>query len=133
MKSLTKVLLAVLLLAGLVATQENASSADHSPAYNPAQQVMFRGTVREFKDYQCPVSGTIGSHITVSNGYDTIEVHLAPATFLKHNQIVLRPGDEVKVFGAMFMFERRPAMLARTVVTSDKTFTFRNDRGAPAW
>src|SRR5437763_16505090 len=40
----------------------------------------FSGIVQEAKEYQCPVSGTIGSHVSVKGGPEVIEVHLAPAT-----------------------------------------------------
>lgn len=127
MKLFWRILLALAVLGALAFTEEAV------PAYNPAQQQTVRGTVQEVKDYQCPVSGTIGSHIAVNAGSETIEVHLAPARFLKEYGIVIKEGDSVTVTGVKFTFNGKPAMMAKTVVAGHSTFTFRDDKGRPEW
>lgn len=133
MKIIGNVVLGFLLFAALAATQEQNSSGNAVPAYNTAQEQTFSGTVQEVKDYQCPVSGTIGSHIAVKGGAEMVEIHLAPAKFLKDYDIVLKPGDQVKITGIKFVFQGKPAMLARVVVDGQNTFTFRSDKGRPEW
>ncbi|HLJ25148.1 MAG TPA: hypothetical protein VKY85_00405 [Candidatus Angelobacter sp.] len=134
MKHVGGVLFALLLLAAMAVTQQQKQSNNNSvPAYNPGQEQTFSGTIQEVRDYQCPVSGTIGSHISLKGGGDTLEVHLAPATFLKQYNIVLQPGDQVKITGVKFVFEGKPAILAREIVAGQSTFTFRDGKGRPEW
>ena len=35
------------------------------PKYDKATEVKLSGTVEDVRDYHCPVSGTLGSHITL--------------------------------------------------------------------
>jgi len=131
MKSL--VVLAFLLLLAAPLSLMQAAAGNDVPAYNPAQEQTFSGTIQEVKEYQCPVSGTIGSHIAVSGGSETVEVHLAPATFLKQYGIVLKAGDRVTITGIRFIFDGKPAFIARTIVAGQSTFTFRDGKGRPEW
>jgi DNA/RNA endonuclease YhcR with UshA esterase domain len=103
------------------------------PKYDVAAQQTVEGTVQEVKDYKCPVTGTIGSHITIKTSGGALEVHMAPATFLKDYEMKLQAGDSVKVVGVKFTFEGQPAMLARSVTIGHATFTFRDDKGRPLW
>src|SRR5438045_6796706 len=116
MKRFFSILLGLFLLGALAATQQQKPSDMGIPAYNPAQAQTFSGTVVEVKNYQCPVSGTIGSHISVRGMTETREVHLAPIKFLKDYEIVLNPGDHVSMTGIKLTFDGKPAMLAGTVV-----------------
>src|SRR5690349_18900422 len=127
MKIFCRILLSLAVLGALAFTEEAI------PNYNPAQQQTVRGVVQEVKDYQCPVSGTIGSHIAINSGAETIEVHLAPARFLKEYGIVIKEGDSVTVTGMKFTFQGKSAMIAKTVVAGRSTFTFRDDKGRPEW
>ena len=132
MKRTNIILVGFALLAMLSFAQEQ-KSRNVVPAYSQAQEQTFSGIVQEAKEYQCPVSGTIGSHVSVKEGSEVIEVHLAPAKFLRQYEMVLRPGDKVTITGMKFVFEGNPAMLARTVVDGQYTFTFRNRKGRPEW
>ncbi|SRR5581483_4163845 len=127
------VLSSMLLLTVFAVTQEPKQSPISIPAYNPSQERTFSGTIVELKNYQCPVSGTLGAHIVVKGITDTIEVHLAPATFLTRYEIVLNPGDKVSVTGIKFNHQGKPAMIAGTVVDGQSTYTFRDLKGRPQW
>lgn len=127
------VLSGMMLLAVFAATQEPKPSSMNIPAYNPAQERTFSGTIIEVKNYQCPVSGTVGAHIVVKGITDTLEVHLAPSTFLTRYEIVLNPGDKVSVTGMKFNYQGKPAMIAGTVVDGQNTYTFRDLKGRPQW
>lgn len=133
MRYFGKFFFAVALLVALPVTLAQKPSNNSVPAYNVAQEHTFSGTIKEVKEYQCPVSGTVGSHISVAGDITTIEVHLAPATFLKDYDIVLKAGDRVTVRGIKFEFEGKPAMLARIVTTGQNTYTFRDTKGRPEW
>jgi hypothetical protein len=133
-----RVLLGVLtlLLAGAahtVVSLEANSSPRASYAYDLTSQQSMRGWVVETRDFQCPVSGTMGSHITVKNETTIIEVHLAPATFMKQYEINIRKGDNVTVFGSRISFEGKTALIAKSVAIGRETFTFRDPAGKPLW
>lgn len=120
------------MVGGLIA-QDKAAQNHATYVYNTTDQVTVEGTVQEVKDYKCPVTGTVGSHITVKTSGDAIEVHLAPVTFMKEYEMVLHAGDNVKVVGAKILFEGKPALLAKTVKVGQETFTFRDEKGKPLW
>ncbi len=103
------------------------------PKYDVAAQQTVQGTIQEVKDYKCPVSGTLGSHITIKTFDGTFEVHLAPRTFLKEDEMVLRVGDNVKIVGVKLVYDSRPAILARTLTIGQETFFFRDEKGRPLW
>lgn len=133
-----RVLLGVvaLLLAGAahtVVSLEADSSPRASYAYDQTSQQSMRGWVVETRDFQCPVSGTMGSHITVKNETSTIEVHLAPASFMKQYEINIRKGDNVTVVGSRISFEGKTALIAKSVTIGRETFTFRDPAGKPLW
>jgi DNA/RNA endonuclease YhcR with UshA esterase domain len=134
----TRVLFGVfaLLLSG--ATITLVSQEKHSPTpvgytYSPTSEQTTRGWVVESKDFQCPVTGTVGSHITVKNETGSIEVHLAPASFMKQYEINIRKGDNVTVVGSKITYEGKSALIAKSVAIGNETYTFRDQSGKPLW
>jgi hypothetical protein len=119
-------------LPGGVLAQEPSAPA-HEYKYDAAKQIVVDGYVEDVRDYRCPVSGTVGAHITVKGSSGTIEVHLAPVTFMKKYEIVINKGDKVAIQGAKILFEGKPALLAKTVVDDNTTFAFREADGRPLW
>jgi hypothetical protein len=133
-----RVALALLLLMGLVGvscvvSQEKNPPAQHNYAYDQATQQTLQGYVIETKDYNCPISGAVGSHISVKGEGETIEVHLAPASFVKQYEIMIRKGDRVTIVGSRIIFEGKPALIARSVSVGRDTFNFRDLKGRPLW
>jgi len=128
-------LMLVALVAGGLAlmSQEKNPPAQHNYAYDQASQQTLDGLVVETKDYSCPVSGTVGSHITVKGDISSIEVHLAPASFMKQYEIMIRKGDRVTVVGSKINFEGKPALIARSVTVGRETYNFRSPKGIPLW
>ncbi len=125
-------LLGFLGAACVLQSQDKAKPGNYP--YDVSKQVTFTGRIQEARDYQCPVSGTVGAHITVKGvAGDAMEVHLAPASYLKDYDISFRPGDEAKIVGVKIDFEGKPALLARTVTVDNATYTFRDEKGRPLW
>lgn len=120
----------VLLVAALTAA---LGRAGESPKYDPAKEQTFKGLVVEVTLYQCPISGTIGTHLSVKGEAGMVEVHLAPVSFMKDYEVVIRPGDAVEIVGNKLTFADKPSMLARTVKIGEMTYTFRNEKGQPLW
>ncbi|HZR27240.1 MAG TPA: hypothetical protein VFA71_00560 [Terriglobales bacterium] len=143
MRNAVRVILRALLvvvlvtLAGVTATsQESKPPLPGIPKYEPLSEVTLQGRVQEVKEYHCPISGTLGSHIAVKEegvGAGVVEVHLAPVTFLKEYGITIKPDDLVTIVGVRVVFNGKPAMLAKTVTVQRDTYAFRNSKGAPLW
>ncbi|MBZ5494381.1 MAG: hypothetical protein LAO76_25935 [Acidobacteriia bacterium] len=134
----TRVVLGIfaLLLSGAVITlvsQEKNSPTHVSYTYAPTSEQTMRGWVVETKDFECPVTGTVGSHITVKNETSSIEVHLAPASFMKQYEIKFRKGDNVTVIGSKITFEGKSALIAKSVAIGNDTYNFRDQSGKPLW
>jgi DNA/RNA endonuclease YhcR with UshA esterase domain len=103
------------------------------PKFDPANQTTITGVIDQMSDYRCPISGTIGSHLTVSNPEGAVEVHLAASKFLKEYGFGFAKGDTVKVTGTKAIFDGKPAMLARQVKVGKRTYFFRDEKGIPLW
>jgi hypothetical protein len=134
----TRVLLGVfaLLLSGAAITlvsQEKSSLTHANYTYVPTSEQTMRGWVVETRDFQCPVTGAVGSHITVKSETGSIEVHLAPASFMKQYEINIRKGDNVTVVGSKIMFEGKGALIAKSVAIGNETYNFRDQSGRPLW
>jgi len=125
----------LMLLAGgtFLAGQDKTSASHEMYPYENGKQVVISGVVQEVKAYQCPVTGTVGAHITVATSASTIEVHLAPVSFLKQYEIVINKGDRVEIQGARIQYENKPALLAKVVAIDKTTYAFRDPAGRPLW
>ena len=129
-------ILTMLLLAGAgsVISQEKNTPPQNAYTYDLSAQHTVSGSVIGGRDFQCPVSGTLGSHITVKTETGTvIEVHLAPASFIKQYEILIRKDDNITVVGSRIMFEGKPALIAKSIVIGRDTYNFRDPKGRPLW
>ncbi len=104
------------------------------PKYNPATESVFKGTVEEVRDRQCPVSGGMGSHVILklADG-STIEVHLATTKFVNTYELVFSKGDQIEVTGSKVNFEGVDTVFAREVKRGSDVFVFRDKDGKPTW
>lgn len=104
------------------------------PRYNSAAESVYKGTVADVRDRQCPVSGGVGSHIIMKleNG-ETIEVHLATTEFTKMIEMNLQKGDTVEITGWKTEFQGVETIFAREVKHGNDTYVFRAKDGLPAW
>lgn len=125
------VFLAILIVGVFAAL--GAQNKPDVPKYDPSHQQTFTGIVGQVKDYHCPVSGTVGTHLALKEITETLEVHMAPAAFLKEYGIVINPGEKIQVTGVKVNFDGKPAVLARSVSVRNETFTFRDEKGRPLW
>jgi hypothetical protein len=104
------------------------------PKYDPATEAVFKGTVQEVRDRQCPVSGGMGSHVVLKldNG-NTIEVHLASTKFVQEYELVFQVGDQLEVTGSKVVFEGVETIFAREVKRGNDVYVFRDKDGKPVW
>ena len=131
MKLLIGIFLLVLAIPAFAQAGHKQNSA---PSYNPAAEAVYKGTVEDVRNRQCPVSGGIGSHIIMrlSTG-SVIEVHLATTQFTKITELNLHKGDPIEVTGWKTEFEGVETIFAREVRHGQDIYVFRTKDGAPAW
>lgn len=133
-----RLLIAVFVLAMFtVATAQTSPKPNPSPKvpkYNAAAEAVYKGTVDDLKDRECPVSGGLGSHIMLKlESGEVIEVHLATTKFVKLVEMNLEKGDTIEVTGWKTELDGVPAIFARVVKHGDETYSFRDKDGKPAW
>jgi len=106
--------------------------AQDAPKYDPATEVTLHGIVTQIKDFDCPVSGTLGRHVEVKLADGTImEVHLAPVKFMNDYKIMVT-NEPVMVVGSKVTFHDAPAVIARTF-SQKTTYELRDPNGKPYW
>jgi len=104
------------------------------PKYNAATESVFKGTVQEVRNRECPVSGGLGSHVILKlDDGSTIEVHLASTKFVKTYDLTVKVGDRIEVTGSKVQFEGVDTIFAREVKRGDDVFVFRDKDGKPVW
>jgi len=104
------------------------------PKYDPRTEAVFKGTVQEVRDRQCPVSGGMGSHVILKlEDGTTIEVHLATTKFVKEYDLVFNVGDQLEVTGSKVVFEGVETIFAREVKRGNDVYVFRDKDGKPVW
>lgn len=128
-------ILAVAVVATLSASAAPAPQTSAAvPKYDPATEAVYKGTVVEVRDRECPVSGGMGSHVILKLGDgNTIEVHLALTKFVKTYELVFEKGDVLEVTGAKVRFEGVDTIFAREVKRGNDVYVFRDKDGKPVW
>src|SRR5438552_7692895 len=100
------VLLMAISISGMAVAQN--SSNESVPKYDKSTEAVFKGTVEEVKDRNCPVTGGMGSHLMLKLAdNNAIEVHLALTKFVNQYELVFHKGDVLEVTGVKVKFEDR--------------------------
>jgi hypothetical protein len=104
------------------------------PKYDKSIEAVFKGTVDDVKDRECPVSGGMGSHLMLklADG-KVIEVHLALTKFVTQYELVFHKGDVLEVTGVRVKFEGSDTIFARKIKRGEDEFLFRDNDGKPLW
>lgn len=122
-----------LLLATLSAAGQKPTS-EPVPKYDKSTEAVFKGTVDDVRDRQCPVSGGMGSHLMLKQSDGTvIEVHLALTKFVTQYELVFHKGDVVEVTGVKVKFEGVDTIFARKIKRGSDELLFRDNDGKPLW
>jgi len=105
----------------------------HPPSYDFATETTVRGVVQEVQEFNCPVSGNLGTHLIVQTANGPIQVHVAPERFLRGNGLSFAKGDQVEIVGARFNYKGADTLIARKISRGNETFAFRKTSGKPVW
>ncbi|HEX3321204.1 MAG TPA: hypothetical protein VHR84_10915 [Terriglobales bacterium] len=128
----TVTLLFVIASVLVLAQQKNSTEA--VPKYDSSAEAVFKGTVDEVRDRECPVSRGMGAHIILKTGDGkTIEVHLATTKFVKSYELAFNKGDALEITGVKVKFENVDTIFAREIKRGNDTFVFRDKEGRPIW
>jgi len=118
--------------AGVLAAQKTTKAS--VPKYDKGAEAVFKGTVEDVTDRQCPVSGGMGSHLMLklADG-STIEVHLALTKFVTQYELVFKKGDVLEVTGVKVKLDDVDTIFARKIKRGSDEFLFRDNDGKPLW
>ena len=121
-------------VAGNTAVTEHNRVQAGLAARDPATEAVFKGTVEEVKDRECPVSGGMGSHLMLKLADGTsIEVHLSLTKFVNQYDLTFHKGDVLEVTGVKVKFEGVDTIFARKIKRGEDEFLFRDNDGKPLW
>jgi TusA-related sulfurtransferase len=128
-----KLLIAMLMLGVALPAMAQNNAKPKPPKYNPAAEAVYKGTVVDLRDRECPVSGGMGAHIIMDLEGKEIEVHLSTTSFTKMIEMNLKKGDAIEVTGWKTEFEGVQTIFAREVRHGNEVYVFRSKDGTPAW
>jgi hypothetical protein len=60
-------------------SSQNSERVLGVPQFNIQQEVRLTGEIREIKNYSCPITGTVGTHLELQTSEGPIEAHVAAA------------------------------------------------------
>jgi DNA/RNA endonuclease YhcR with UshA esterase domain len=124
--------LAVVVVAMVAAAQKPENES--VPKYDKSTEAVFKGTVDDVKDRECPVRGGMGSHLMLkmADG-NVLEVHLSLTKFVRQYELVFHKGDVLEVTGVKVKFEGADTIFARKIKRGEDEFLFRDSDGKPLW
>jgi hypothetical protein len=132
MKACGLAVLVAVLAVGAAAKQ--APAKGNVPKYDKTTEVKLKGTVADVRDYNCPISGTMGAHLTLKlQDGSTMELHLAATKYMKSYELVFNKGDEIEVVGSKVKLDGAETILAREITRGQDSFVFRDADGKPVW
>ena len=134
MKTWQGLAISLLLVAGMRLVVAQRTSGSAVPKYDRSAEAVFKGTVEDVQDRQCPVTGGLGTHLTLRQpDGSVIEVHLALSRFVRQYELVFQKGDVVEITGVKVKFEGADTIFARKIKRRADEFLFRDTDGKPLW
>jgi hypothetical protein len=104
------------------------------PKYDKTVEAVFKGTVEDVHDRNCPVSGGMGAHLMLRQADGSLlEVHLALSKFVNQYELVFHSGDVLEVTGVKVKFQGVDTIFARKIKRGNDEFLFRDSDGKPLW
>lgn len=103
------------------------------PVYSTSNEGVLQGVVQDVQEFYCPISGDEGTHLLVKTADGTLQVHVAPARFLRDKKLSFSKGDQIEVVGSRIIYNGHEALIARTVIRGDQTVAFWEPNGKPMW
>ncbi len=107
--------------------------AVEEPRYDTGTVVSVSAAVTDLREV--PRGGMLpGLHLIVTTDKDSsLEVFVAPMTYLKELQVAYARGDRLEITGSKVKSGAGTIMLVREVRRDSDTVYFRDSRGKPYW
>ena len=126
----------LLLQLAVISALTTAAFSQAPPKYDRATETTLKGTVEELK--MVPPSGAKPpAYLLTQTGpdktKDTVQVFLCPKSFLDELGIAFKADESIQITGSKVKQDGADLILAREVVKSGETLTFRFQDGKPAW
>lgn len=123
------VIAVVLLVFGVVSFQRPLATQG-AALYNPANEMVVKGTVGGFENFTCPVGDhEVGSHIALNTADGVLIIHLAPARVMRSQPFSFAVGDQLQVVGAKFRFRGQNGIIAREITRGNEMMVLRDHDG----
>ncbi|HKW61615.1 MAG TPA: hypothetical protein VJN89_03635 [Candidatus Acidoferrum sp.] len=136
MKSKTRPLLLLFMLAGSLALCLSASAQQAMPSdaqllrtYNATREISLVGTVVKYET--ASAVPPMGAHVTLQTASGQVDVHLGNAKVLEANHLTLNVGDNVRIVGEPIAFGEGTYFAARIVQKGTQAVAVRNAKGFP--
>ena len=101
--------------------------------YDVTAETRVSGVIEEVQVFECPWSGTYGTHLMLRTAGGTVQVHVADATFLRAQHVIFNRGDQIEVLGQKLTSGGADALIARELNRNGKRFAVRDAQGKPLW
>ena len=123
-------------LLAAIALLATSAFSQAPPKYDSATETTIKGTVGELKLVP-PTGGKSIAYLVTKTGpdkeKDAVEIFLCPKSFLDQMGISFTADEKVEVKGSKVKKDGVDLILAREMVKSGETVTFRFPDGKPAW
>jgi hypothetical protein len=114
----------IVLLAFVVGSAGTAPA----PKYDKSSEVKIKGVIDEVRT---AADNTV--HVTLKSDKGSLDVFVAPESFLKEMEITFAKGDAIEVLGSQLTVDGNALLLAREVTRNGDILTMRDDHGKPVW
>ena len=125
---------AAVVAVALAASAQKPSDVYRCLKYDKTTEVKIHGTVEEIQEFDCPISGSLGSHAIIKTSDGPMVVHVAPVKFMKEYGLEINKGDNFEIIGSKVKDSTgRDTILARELVKDNVTLRVRDSNGKPIW
>jgi hypothetical protein len=132
MKSIN-IIVTVAAVALIIALSALEPRRESTPSYNTAAETKVAGVIQDVSEFFCPVSDDQGMHVLLKSDSGNLLIHVAPARFLRGQEIRFSPGQQLEVVGAQVKFQGRDSLLARQITRGNELIVLRDHSGKPVW
>jgi hypothetical protein len=119
-----------------VALFSTSALSQAPPKYDAGTETTVKVTITELKLVP-PTGGKPIAYLETKSGpdkeKDAVHIFLCPKSFLDQMGITFKPDEAVEVKGSKVKQDGAELILAREMVKSGETLTFRFPDGKPAW
>lgn len=103
-----------------------------APKYDKATETKITSAIQDVKVITAE-NGQERVVLVIKDGEQTVEVYVAPKSFLADMSTEFAKGDQVDITGSKVKVGDTTMMLAREVIKGNNTLVLRDKTGEPVW